>query len=300
MIRGCPTYSRKNEPYAATLKNLQIGSHTRVIVQGFTGRNATSNSQESIDWGTNIVGGVVPNRKPGSSELHLGRPLFTCVRAAMENVKPDATAVYVPAHLSFSAIEEAIEAEVPLIVAVAEHIPVHDMLRIQNMLRVQSKSRLVGPNSPGIINVAKGNRCRIGFQPLPVYAEGCVGIVAKSGTLSYEAAYSTTCAGLGQSLCVGVGGDMLPGTDMDEALEAVVADENTKAVALIGEIGGDAEVRAAEWIEQYYKKMSGPRRKPIAFLLAGYDAPQDRVMYASLVLVLLPLSPPVLKSRPAK
>lgn len=290
MTRGCPTYSRS---YTDTLKNLQIGSHTRVIVQGFTGRNATSNSKESIDWGTNIVGGVVPKRKSGTSELHLGRPLFTSVRAAMEKVRPDATAVYVPAHLAPSAIEEAIEAEVPLIVAVAEHIPVHDMLRIHKMLRAQSKSRLVGPNSPGIINVAKGNRCRIGFQPLPVYAEGCIGIVAKSGTLSYEAAYSTTCAGLGQSLCVGVGGDMLPGTDMDEALEAVVADKNTKAVALIGEIGGDAEVRAAEWIERYYKATSGPQRKPIAFLLAGHDAPQGRVMYATpppSILVLHPLS----------
>lgn len=196
----------------------------------------------------------------------------------MEAVKPDATAVYVPANLAFSAIEEAIEAEVPLIVAVAEHIPVHDMLRIHEMLRSQDKSRLVGPNSPGIINVSPGNKCRIGFQPLSCYREGSIGIVARSGTLSYETAASTTRAGLGQSLCVGVGGDMLPGTDMDEALGVVLADENTRGVALVGEIGGDAEVRCAELIEQYHARTPEGDRKPIAFLLAGYDAPEGYVM----------------------
>lgn len=296
ITRGLQTDSRKKEPYAATLKNLQIGSHTRVIVQGFTGRNATANSQESIDWGTNIVGGVIPYRKPSTPDAHLGRPLFPSVRAAVDAVRPDATAVYVPAHRAAAAIEEAIAAEVPLVVAVAEHIPVHDMVRVHQVLRTQDKSRLVGPNSPGLLNVNAA--CRIGFQPLSVYAPGCVGLVAKSGTLSYEAAAATTRAGLGQSLCVGVGGDVLPGTDLDEALAAVLADDATRAVALMGELGGGAEVRAAAWLEEYYRGQAarGEARKPVAFLLAGYDAPRDRVMYVCVPLLYTTLSPPPLSS----
>lgn len=272
------TSSGGAKTYASTLKNLQIGAHTRLLVQGFTGRNATANAQESMAWGTTIVGGVVPSRSRAREEQHLGRPLFPTVRAAVDQLRPDATAVYVPAPLAAAAIHEAIEAEVPLIVAVAEHVPVHDMLRVHDVLRTQTASRLVGPNTPGILNASTGNRCRIGFQPLSVYVGGCVGIVAKSGTLSYEAAASTTRAGLGQSLCVGVGGDMVPGTDMDEALAAVVADGNTRAVALIGEIGGDAEVRAAEWIVRYHAATPEAERKPIAFLLAGHDAARGCVM----------------------
>lgn len=260
--------------YASTLPNLRIGSKTRVIFQGFTGRQATANAQESIAWGTNIVGGVTPDREGE----HLGLPVLPTVRRAMEELKPDATGIYVPASQAAAAIEDAVEAEVPLIVAVAEHIPLHDMLRIQSMLMTQSKSRLVGPNSPGIISAAEGERCRIGFQPLPCFTAGCVGIAAKSGTLSYEAVASTTRAGLGQSLCIGVGGDILPGTDLVEALQVLETDPNTKAIALIGEIGGDGEVLAAQWVREYLNRTPKDERKPIVALIAGVSTPRDRVM----------------------
>jgi succinyl-CoA synthetase alpha subunit len=266
------TSCRQN--YAATLKNLCIGSKTRVIFQGFTGRQATANAQESVAWGTNVVGGVTP----GKEGEHLGLPVLPSVRRAVEELKPDATGIYVPASKAAPAIEEAIEAEVPLIVAVAEHVPLHDMLRIHSMLKTQSKSRLVGPNSPGIISSAKGERCRIGFQPLPCFSTGCVGIAAKSGTLSYEAVASTTRAGLGQSLCIGVGGDILPGTDLVEALQALEHDPATRAIALIGEIGGDGEVLAAQWITDYHARTPVAQRKPIVALIAGQRAPRDRVM----------------------
>lgn len=260
--------------YAATLDNLRIGSKTRVIFQGFTGRQATANAQESIAWGTNVVGGVTP----GKEGEHLGLPVLPSVRRAMEELKPDATGIYVPASKATQAIEEAIEAEVPLIVAVAEHIPLHDMLRIHSVLKTQSKSRLVGPNSPGIISSAKGERCRIGFQPLPCFSEGCIGIAAKSGTLSYEAVASTTRSGLGQSLCIGVGGDILPGTDLVEALQVLEHDPNTKGIALIGEIGGDGEILAAQWITDYHARTPTAEWKPIVALVAGTMAPPDRVM----------------------
>lgn len=220
------------------------------------------------------MGGVTP----GKESEHLGLPVLPSVRRAMEDLKPDATGIYVPASKATPAIEEAIEAEVPLIVAVAEHIPLHDMLRIHSMLKTQSKSRLVGPNSPGIISSAKGERCRIGFQPLPCFSDGCVGIAAKSGTLSYEAVASTTRAGLGQSLCIGVGGDILPGTDLVEALQVLEHDPNTKGIALIGEIGGDGEVLAAQWITDYHARTPVAQRKPIVALIAGKLAPKDRVM----------------------
>ncbi|KKY37176.1 putative succinylligase alpha-chain [Diaporthe ampelina] len=241
---------------------------------GFTGRQATANAHESIAWGTNIVGGVTP----GKEGEHLGLPVLPSVRRAMEELKPDATGIYVPASKATQAIEEAIEAEVPLIVAVAEHIPLHDMLRIHSVLKTQSKSRLVGPNSPGIISSAKGERCRIGFQPLPCFSDGCVGIAAKSGTLSYEAVASTTRAGLGQSLCIGVGGDILPGTDLVEALQVLEHDPNTRGIALIGEIGGDGEILAAQWITDYHARTPTAERKPIVALIAGKLAPLDRVM----------------------
>ena len=260
--------------YAATLDKLRIGSKTRVIFQGFTGRQATANAHESIAWGTNIVGGVTP----GKEGEHLGLPVLPSVRRAMEELKPDATGIYVPASKATQAIEEAIEAEVPLIVAVAEHIPLHDMLRIHSVLKTQSKSRLVVPNSPGIISSAKGERCRIGFQPLPCFSDGCVGIAAKSGTLSYEAVASTTRAGLGQSLCIGVGGDILPGTDLVEALQVLEHDPNTRGIALIGEIGGDGEILAAQWITDYHARTPTAERKPIVALIAGKLAPLDRVM----------------------
>ncbi|OTA81698.1 hypothetical protein M434DRAFT_401287 [Hypoxylon sp. CO27-5] len=256
--------------YDSTLKNLKIRSHTRVILQGFTGKQATADARESLEWGTKIVGGVTPGREGE----HLGLPVLPSVREAMEVLKPDATGIYVAAHKAAGAIEEAIEAEVPLIVAVAEHIPLHDILRIHSILKTQSTCRLVGANSPGIISAT--GKCRIGFQPLPCFEPGRIGIVARSGTLSYETAASTLRSGLGQSMCIGVGGDILPGTSLKEGLQILLEDGNTEGVALIGEIGGDAELEAADLIREYRAKTENP--KPIAALVAGVNAVPGRIM----------------------
>ncbi|KAL2144993.1 hypothetical protein VTI28DRAFT_8222 [Corynascus sepedonium] len=256
--------------YSDTLPNLRIGSHTRVIFQGFTGKQATANARDSLAWGTRIVGGVTPSR----TAEHLGLPVLPTVRSAVEQLKPDATAIYVAAHQAAAAIEEAVEAEVPLVVAVAEHIPLHDMLRIHTILKTQSKSRLVGPNSPGIISAV--GKCRIGFQPLPCFTPGRIGIAAKSGTLSYEAVASTTRAGLGQSLCIGVGGDIVPGTDLREALAVLEHDPDTDGIALIGEIGGAGELEAAEWIREYRIRTESP--KPVVALITGVTEAAGRIM----------------------
>ncbi|KAH7330077.1 putative CoA-ligase [Rhexocercosporidium sp. MPI-PUGE-AT-0058] len=267
---GAFSTSSRRLSYEDTISNLKIGEHTRVIFQGFTGKQATANAKESIAWGTNIVGGVTP-KKNGE---HLGLPVLPSVREAMEKLKPDATGIYVAAHQAPAAIEEAIEAEVPLIVAVAEHIPIHDIMRIHSMLKTQSKSRFVGANAPGIISAI--GKCRIGFQPLPCFMPGRVGIVAKSGTLSYEAVASTTRAGLGQSLCIGMGGDVLAGTSFVDALKVFEHDDDTEGIILIGEIGGEAELQAAEWIREYRKRSSNP--KPISAVIGGIRAAAGRVM----------------------
>ncbi|KAI0846924.1 succinyl-CoA synthetase-like protein [Daldinia vernicosa] len=256
--------------YDLTLKNLKIGSHTRVIFQGFTGKQATANARESLAWGTNILGGVTPGREGE----HLGLPVFPTVHKAVQVLKPDATGIYVAAHQAAGAIEEAVTAEVPLIVAVAEHIPLHDILRIHSILKTQSKCRLVGANSPGIISAV--GKCRIGFQPLPCFEPGRIGIVARSGTLSYETAASTLRSGLGQSMCIGVGGDILPGTSLKEGLQILVEDEDTEGIALVGEIGGEAEIEAADWIREY--RATTKNAKPIAALVAGVNAVPGRIM----------------------
>ncbi|TVY83387.1 Succinate--CoA ligase [ADP-forming] subunit alpha [Lachnellula suecica] len=277
LLRGqAPTLNRtfattaRRRGYEDTIGNLKIGKDTRVIFQGFTGKQATANAKESIAWGTNIVGGVTP----GKNTEHLGLPVLPSVRDAMVKLKPDATGIYVAAHQAPAAIEEAIEAEVPLIVAVAEHIPIHDIMRIHSMLKTQSKSRLVGANAPGIISAI--GKCRIGFQPLPCFMPGRVGIVAKSGTLSYEAVASTTRAGLGQSLCISMGGDVLAGTNFIDALKIFEHDDDTEGIVLIGEIGGSAEMEAAEWIMDYKKRSSNP--KPIAVTIGGIYAAPGRIM----------------------
>ena len=256
--------------YADTIDNLKIGKHTRVLYQGFTGRQATMNAKESLDFGTNIVGGV----KPGVEGEHLGLPVLPSVRAAVEKLKPDASAIYVPGNGTVAAMEEAIENEIGLIVAVAEHIPIHDILRIHQMLRTQSKTRLVGANCPGIINVQ--GRCRLGFQPLPFFSDGKIGIVAKSGTLSYEAVASTTRAGLGQTYGISMGGDVLAGTNFIEAFQILVEDVHTEGIIMIGEVGGSAELRAAEWIKEYNRKTANP--KPFMSVIGGIEAPPGRIM----------------------
>ncbi|KAI3109726.1 hypothetical protein CBS147333_5373 [Penicillium roqueforti] len=264
------TTTPRTASYADTLPNLKIGAHTKVLYQGFTGRQATANAKESLEWGTKIVGGV----KPGVEGEHLGLPVFPSVKAAQEQAKPDASAIYVPGNQTAKAIEEAIEAEIPLVVAVAEHVPIHDILRIHSMLQTQSKTRLVGANCPGIISAI--GKCRIGFQPLPCFAPGNVGIVAKSGTLSYETVASTTRAGLGQSLCISMGGDVLAGTNFVDALNLFEDDPDTRGIILVGEIGGTAEMDAAEWIKDYRRRTVDP--KPIMALVGGLEAPPGRVM----------------------
>ncbi|KAI4870469.1 succinyl-CoA synthetase-like protein [Hypoxylon rubiginosum] len=245
-------------------------SCSRTCTHTNLGKQATANARESLEWGTKIIGGVTPGREGE----HLGLPVLPNVRKAMEVLKPDATGIYVAAHQATGAIEEAIEAEVPLIVAVAEHIPLHDMLRIHSILKTQSTCRLVGANSPGIISAV--GKCRIGFQPLPCFEPGRIGIVARSGTLSYETAASTLRSGLGQSMCIGVGGDILPGTSIREGLQILVEDNDTEGIALIGEIGGDAELEAADWIREYRAKTTNP--KPIAALIGGVKAVPGRIM----------------------
>ncbi|KAK3704258.1 hypothetical protein LTR37_013932 [Vermiconidia calcicola] len=257
-------------PYDDTVHNLRIGRHTRVIYQGFTGRVATGNAKDSLAYGTNIVGGVTP----GKEGEHLGLPLLPNLRKAKEQLKPDATAVFVAAPQCGQAIEDAIEAEIPLIVAVAEHIPLHDVMRVMSILKTQSKSRLVGANAPGII--APIGFCRIGFQPLPTFSPGHIGIVAKSGTLSYEAVASVTRAGLGQSLCIGMGGDIIAGTNIVDGLKVFEHDPETEGMVIIGEVGGRAEEDAAEWIKDYLQRTSKP--KPIAALVAGIHATAGRIM----------------------
>ncbi|KAH9234055.1 hypothetical protein K456DRAFT_1762337 [Colletotrichum gloeosporioides 23] len=223
---------------------------------GFTGRAATLNAKDTIEYGTNVVGGVSPGK---GGKDHLAIQLKS--------------AVFVPAQFAASAITEAIEAEIPLVVSVAEHVPVHDMARVQEILRTQTKTRLVGPNCPGII---APNQCRIGIMPYKQYSKGIVGIVSKSGTLSYEAVGATTKAGLGQSIVVGMGGDMMPGTTLLDGLRLFFEHEETKGIIVIGEIGGEAELRAAEAIKEYRRKSRSP--KPIIAMVAGRTAPQGKTM----------------------
>ncbi|PWY83095.1 succinyl-CoA synthetase subunit alpha [Aspergillus sclerotioniger CBS 115572] len=268
-VRKFSTSSRLCD-YAETLKNLKIGAHTRVLFQGFTGKQATIVAQESLAWGTKIVGGV----KPGVDSAHLGRPIFPSVRAARIRGEPDASAIFVPGDQTARAIEEAIEEEIPLVVAVAEHVPIHDMLRVHSMLKSQSKTRLLGANCPGIISPI--GKCRVGFQPLPCFSPGNIGIVTKSGTLSYEAVASTTRSGLGQSLCIGIGGDPLVGTNFVDALNIFEEDPDTLGIILVGEIGGRAELDAADWIKDYHQRNTNP--KPIMGLIGGMNAIPGRIM----------------------
>ncbi|ODA79266.1 hypothetical protein RJ55_04859 [Drechmeria coniospora] len=255
-----------------TAHHLHVDAKTRIIYQGFTGRAATANAKDTIEYGTQVVGGVSPG-KGGWGRTHLDLPVFGTVREAMDDVAPHVSAVFVPAPFAAAAIVEAVEAEVPLIVAVAEHVPVHDLLRVHEVLRTQSRSRLVGPNSPGII---APEQCRVGIMPFAQYRRGRVGIVSKSGTLSYEAVGATTAAGLGQSLVLAVGGDAMPGTSISDALAVFFAQPETEGIIVIGEIGGEQELRAAELIRRYRASTSHP--KPIVAMVAGQTAPRGRTM----------------------
>ncbi len=245
-----------------------VNENTKVICQGLTGSQGTFHSQQAIEYGTRMVGGVTPGK---GGQSHIGLPIFNTVAEACETTGANATAIYVPPPFAADAILEAIDAEMALIVCITEGIPVLDMMKVKRALD-GSASCLIGPNCPGIITP---EACKIGIMPGHIHKRGSVGVISRSGTLTYEAVGQTTAIGLGQSTCIGIGGDPIKGTEHIDALELLLGDDETQSIIMIGEIGGSAEEEAAQFIIDEAKK---GRSKPIAGFIAGRTAPPGRRM----------------------